>query len=99
MIRHTASITSVMHHRYCHLTQAGKRPTGANVAIAGELAAFVWADMTDQPLGVECPRSAGPLSMAFCLFQDRSDSTATTSSPATTASDLPLRRCIQSPLA
>jgi transposase len=36
-------------HRYRHLTQQGKRPTVVNVAIARELAAFIWAEMTDQP--------------------------------------------------
>jgi transposase len=36
-------------HRYHHLTQQGKRSTVATVAIARELAAFLWAEMTDQP--------------------------------------------------
>ena len=36
-------------HRYRHLTDQGKRPTVVNVAIARELAAFIWAEMTDQP--------------------------------------------------
>ena len=36
-------------HRYRHLIDQGKRPTVVNVAIARELAAFIWAEMTDQP--------------------------------------------------
>ena len=36
-------------HRYRHLINQGKRPTVVNVAIARELAAFIWAEMTDQP--------------------------------------------------
>jgi transposase len=36
-------------HRHHHLTQQGKRSTVATVAIARELAAFLWAEMTDQP--------------------------------------------------
>jgi len=39
-----------LHHRYRHLTEHGKRSTVVNVAIARELAAFLWAAMTDQPL-------------------------------------------------
>lgn len=39
-----------LHHRYRHLIAHGKRPTVTTVAIARELAAFIWADMTDQPL-------------------------------------------------
>jgi hypothetical protein len=38
-----------LHHRHRHLTQNGKRSTVVTVAIARELAAFLWAEMTDQP--------------------------------------------------
>jgi transposase len=36
-------------HRHQHLTQHGKRSTVVTVAVARELAAFLWAEMTDQP--------------------------------------------------
>jgi hypothetical protein len=36
-------------HRHHHLTQQGKRSTVATTAVARELAAFLWAEMTDQP--------------------------------------------------
>jgi transposase len=36
-------------HRWRHLTSHGKRSTVANVAVARELAGFIWAAMTDQP--------------------------------------------------
>jgi transposase len=36
-------------HRHHHLTYQGKRATVATVAVARELAAFLWAEMTDQP--------------------------------------------------
>jgi transposase len=39
-----------LYHRYRHLTEHGKRSTVANVAVARELTAFLWAAMTDQPL-------------------------------------------------
>jgi transposase len=39
-----------LHHRYRHLTQAGKRSTVTNIAIARELTAFLWAAITHQPL-------------------------------------------------
>jgi transposase len=39
-----------LHHRYRHLTEHGKRTTVANVAVARELAGFLWAAMTNQPL-------------------------------------------------
>ncbi len=39
-----------LHHRYRHLTEHGKRSTVANVAVARELAGFLWAAMTQQPL-------------------------------------------------
>ena len=39
-----------LHHRHRTLTQHGKRTTVANVAVARELAGFLWAAMTDQPL-------------------------------------------------
>jgi transposase len=38
-----------LHRRWQHLTERGKRSTVANVAIARELAAFIWAEMTAQP--------------------------------------------------
>jgi transposase len=37
--------------RWRHLTDHGKRSTVANIAVARELAGFVWAAMTDQPTG------------------------------------------------
>jgi transposase len=36
-------------HRHRHLTAHGKRSTVVTVAIARELAGFLWAEMTDQP--------------------------------------------------
>ena len=39
-----------LHHRHRHLTSHGKRSTVANVAVARELAGFLWAAMTRQPL-------------------------------------------------
>jgi transposase len=44
-----------LHHRYRHLTQAGKRTTVTNIAIARELVGFLWAAMTDQPLRATDP--------------------------------------------
>lgn len=38
-----------LHHRHRHLAEHGKRPTVVNVAIARELAGFMWAAMTSQP--------------------------------------------------
>ena len=38
-----------LHRRWAHLTHHGKRSTVTNVAIARELAGFLWAAMTDQP--------------------------------------------------
>jgi transposase len=38
-----------LHQRYHHLTERGKRTTVTNVAIARELAGFLWAELTDQP--------------------------------------------------
>jgi transposase len=38
-----------LHARWKHLTAHGKRPTIANIAIAGELVGFLWAAMTNQP--------------------------------------------------
>jgi transposase len=40
-------------HRWRHLTGHGTRSSVANVAIARELAGFIWAAMTDQPLREE----------------------------------------------
>jgi transposase len=40
-------------HRWRHLTEHGKRSTVADVAIARELAGFIWAAMTNQPLREE----------------------------------------------
>ena len=39
-----------LHHRHRHLTTHGKRSTVATVAVARELAGFLWAAMTRQPL-------------------------------------------------
>ena len=40
-----------LHRRYKHLTtERGKRSTVATVAVARELAGFLWAAATDQPL-------------------------------------------------
>ncbi len=41
-------------HRHRHLTAQGKRSTVVTVAIARELAAFLWAEMTDQPHERSC---------------------------------------------
>jgi transposase len=38
-----------LHARQRHLTQQGKRSTVVTVAVARELTAFLWAEMTDQP--------------------------------------------------
>jgi transposase len=38
-----------LHHRHQHLTSQGKRSTVANIAVARELAGFVWAAATNQP--------------------------------------------------
>jgi transposase len=40
-----------LHRRHRSLTGRGKRSTVANVAVARELAGFIWAAMTRQPLG------------------------------------------------
>lgn len=47
-----------LHRRWTHLTLHGKRSTVANIAIARELTAFLWAAMTDQPLRTEVPAAA-----------------------------------------
>jgi transposase len=39
-----------LHHRHRHLTDHGKRSTVATAAVARELAGFLWAAMTHQPL-------------------------------------------------
>jgi transposase len=38
-----------LHQRHRHLTQQGKRSTVVTVAVARELAGFLWAEMTQQP--------------------------------------------------
>lgn len=38
-----------LNHRYRHLISQGKRPTVVTVAIARELAGFLWAELTHQP--------------------------------------------------
>ena len=38
-----------LHHRHRQLTERGKRSTVTTVAIARELAGFLWAEMTNQP--------------------------------------------------
>jgi transposase len=42
-----------LHHRHRSLTSHGKRSTVATVAVARELAGFLWAAMTSQPLREE----------------------------------------------
>jgi transposase len=39
-----------LHHRHRALAAHGKRSTVANVAVARELAGFIWATMTHQPM-------------------------------------------------
>lgn len=39
-----------LHRRHVDLTERGKRSTVINIAIARELVAFIWAEMTSQPL-------------------------------------------------
>jgi transposase len=46
-----------LHARQRHLTQQGKRSTVVTVAVARELTAFLWAEMTDQPAREE-PQAA-----------------------------------------
>jgi transposase len=45
---HSAQVR--LHHRHRTLTAHGKRSTVANVAVARELAGFLWAAMTRQPV-------------------------------------------------
>ena len=45
---HSAQVR--LHHRHRTLTAHGKRSTVANVAVARELAGFLWAAMTRQPI-------------------------------------------------
>jgi transposase len=47
-----------LHHRHRHLTGHGKRSTVATVAVARELAGFLWAAMTHQPLREELTAAA-----------------------------------------
>jgi hypothetical protein len=44
-----------LHQRHRHLTRHGKRSTVATVAVARELAGFLWAAMTRQPLNQPDP--------------------------------------------
>ena len=44
-----------LHHRHRHLSTHGKRSTVATVAVARELAGFLWAAMTRQPLNQPDP--------------------------------------------
>ena len=44
-----------LYHRHRHMTEHGKRPTVATVAVARELTGFLWAAMTDQPLRATDP--------------------------------------------
>lgn len=51
-----------LHHRYRHLTiERGKRSTIATVAVARELAGFLWAAATDQPFINQTPTDAPAL--------------------------------------
>jgi transposase len=47
-----------LHHRHRALTSHGKRSTVATVAVARELAGFLWAAMTQQPLRDQQPEAA-----------------------------------------
>jgi transposase len=47
-----------LNHRHRALAQGGKRSTVATVAVARELAGFIWAAMTDQPLREETRTAA-----------------------------------------
>jgi transposase len=47
-----------LHHRHHHLTGHGKRSTVATAAVARELAGFLWAAMTHQPLREEVNAAA-----------------------------------------
>src|SRR3954470_7455719 len=47
-----------LHHRHRSLTSHGKRSTVATVAVARELAGFLWAAMTHQPLRDQQPEVA-----------------------------------------
>ena len=47
-VAHSAQVR--LHHRHRTLTAHGKRSTVANVAVARELAGFLWAAMTHQPM-------------------------------------------------
>jgi transposase len=44
-----------LYHRHRHMTEHGKRPTVATVAVARELIGFLWAAMTNQPLRATDP--------------------------------------------
>jgi transposase len=47
-----------LHHRHRHLTSHNKRSTVATAAVARELAGFIWAAMTHQPLRQEITATA-----------------------------------------
>ena len=49
-----------LYHRHRHLTDHGKRTTVANVAVARELAGFLWAAMTHQPLRITDSAAPSP---------------------------------------
>jgi transposase len=52
-----------LHRRYKHLTEHGKRSTVATVAVARELAGFLWAAATHQPLAPQTATTNQPLAL------------------------------------